>query len=108
MLPEAVSTDADGVKSVRYDNLIPLLIEAIKEQDKRAAQQQAEIERLKRALRIGESRSPARSGSGGRRTHCSARVGSRRRLHALDIAHRRFAEEPLVRILLDHQRGDLR
>jgi hypothetical protein len=47
VLPEAVTTDADGYKSVRYDNLIPLLIEAIKEQDQLAAQQQAEIERLK-------------------------------------------------------------
>ncbi len=33
VLPEAVTTDANGHKSVRYDNLIPLLIEAIKEQE---------------------------------------------------------------------------
>jgi Chaperone of endosialidase len=53
VLPEAVTTDADGYKSVRYDNLIPLLIEAIKEQDRAfaahtqlEAQQHAEIERL--------------------------------------------------------------
>jgi hypothetical protein len=55
ILPEAVTTDADGYKSVRYDNLIPLLIEAIKEQDQLAARQQAEIEGLKLALGIGES-----------------------------------------------------
>jgi hypothetical protein len=55
VLPEAVTTDADGYKSVRYDNLIPLLIEAIKEQDRLAARQQAEIERLKLAVGIGES-----------------------------------------------------
>lgn len=54
VLPEAVTTDADGYKTVRYDNLIPLLIEAIKEQDQLAARQQAEIERLKLAVGIGE------------------------------------------------------
>jgi hypothetical protein len=53
VLPEAVTTDEDGYKSVRYYNLIPLLIEAIKEQDKtiqdqvqRSVRQQTEIERL--------------------------------------------------------------
>jgi hypothetical protein len=55
VLPEAVTTDADGYKTVRYDNLIPLLIEAIKEQDQLAARQQAEIERLKLAVGFGES-----------------------------------------------------
>jgi hypothetical protein len=54
VLPEAVTTDAEGYKSVRYDNLIPLLIEAIKEQDRLVARQQAEIERLKLAVRITE------------------------------------------------------
>jgi hypothetical protein len=54
VLPEAVTTDADGYKTVRYDNLIPLLIEAVKEQDQLAARQQAEIERLKLAVGIGE------------------------------------------------------
>jgi hypothetical protein len=39
-------------------NLIPLLIEAIKEQDQLAAQQQAEIERLKLALGMKSSTSP--------------------------------------------------
>jgi hypothetical protein len=54
VLPEAVSTGADGYKSVRYDNLIALLIEAVKEQDQLAARQQAEIERLKLAMGVGE------------------------------------------------------
>jgi hypothetical protein len=54
VLPEAVTTDADGYKSVRYDNLIPLLIEAVKEQDQLAARQQTEIERLKVALGMSE------------------------------------------------------
>lgn len=40
VLPELVGTDSDGYKSVAYGNLIPILIEAIK-------QQQAEIELLK-------------------------------------------------------------
>ncbi|HEY0172603.1 MAG TPA: tail fiber domain-containing protein [Pyrinomonadaceae bacterium] len=57
VLPEAVTTDEAGYKSVRYDNLIPLLIEAVKEQDLAltaqaalAARQQTEIERLKQPL----------------------------------------------------------
>jgi Chaperone of endosialidase len=52
ILPEAVTTDAEGYKLVRYDNLIPLLIEAIKEQDQLAARQQTEIEQLKQALLV--------------------------------------------------------
>jgi hypothetical protein len=55
VLPEAVTTDPDGYKLVRYDNLIPLLIEAIKEQNQLAARQQSEIERLKLALGMRES-----------------------------------------------------
>ena len=53
VLPEAVSTDAEGYKSVRYNELIPLLIESLKELDKKVedqsrlvAQQQEEIARL--------------------------------------------------------------
>ena len=53
VLPEAVITDADGYKSVRYQDLIPLLIEALKEQDRTitaqtqiVAQQQHELARL--------------------------------------------------------------
>ena len=40
VLPEAVTTGEGGFKEVRYHNLIPLLVEAIKEQD-RSVQQQA-------------------------------------------------------------------
>jgi hypothetical protein len=50
VLPEAVTTDADGYKSVHYDKLIPLLIEAIKEQDHHLARHRREIDRLKQAL----------------------------------------------------------
>jgi len=53
VLPEAVTTDEAGYKSVRYHYLIPLLIEALKEQDKTIndqsqilAQQRQEIARL--------------------------------------------------------------
>ena len=53
VLPEAVTTDEAGYKSVRYHYLIQLLIEALKEQDKTIndqsqilAQQQQEIARL--------------------------------------------------------------
>jgi endosialidase-like protein len=53
VLPEAVSTDEKGYKYMRYDSLIPLLIEAVKEQDqvmkeqaRIVAQQQAEVQRL--------------------------------------------------------------
>jgi hypothetical protein len=44
VLAQAVTTDADGYKSVEYDKLIPLLIEAIKEQ-------QEEIDKLKKAVK---------------------------------------------------------
>jgi hypothetical protein len=53
VLPEAVTTDESGYKSVRYHYLTALLIEAIKEQEqtiedhaRRFAKQQAVIERL--------------------------------------------------------------
>ncbi|HKE59155.1 MAG TPA: tail fiber domain-containing protein, partial [Pyrinomonadaceae bacterium] len=57
VLPEAVTTDEEGYKSVHYHQLIPLLIEAIKEQDlavtaqaELLARQQREIERLTRDI----------------------------------------------------------
>jgi hypothetical protein len=53
VLPEAVTTDEAGYKSVRYHELIPLLIEAVKEQaqtvkdlSRLVAQQQEEIARF--------------------------------------------------------------
>ena len=53
VLPQAVTTDESGYKSVAYYELIPMLIEALKEEDKigqeqarTIASQQAEIKRL--------------------------------------------------------------
>jgi hypothetical protein len=51
VLPEAVETDPDGLKSVHYEQLIALLIEAVKEQDKIVAKQQVEINELKQAIK---------------------------------------------------------
>ncbi len=45
VLPEVVNTGADGAKAVAYTEIIPVLIEAIKEQQK-------EIEQLKKALNL--------------------------------------------------------
>ena len=59
VLPEAVTTDADGYKSVRPDKLIALLIEAIKEQDRVLTRQQAEIDRLKQDLPTADRQSVA-------------------------------------------------
>jgi len=53
VLPQAVTTDTSGYKSVNYTELIPLVIEALKEEDKISqeqartiASQQTEIQRL--------------------------------------------------------------
>jgi hypothetical protein len=53
VLPQALTTDESGYKSVKYYELIPLVIEALKEEDKigqeqarTMANQQAEIQRL--------------------------------------------------------------
>jgi hypothetical protein len=48
VVPEAVSENADGYKGVDYAKLVPLLIEAIKEQQKQIMQQQKEINQLKK------------------------------------------------------------
>jgi hypothetical protein len=48
IIPEAVSENADGYKGVDYAKLVPLLIEAIKEQQVQIMQQQKEINQLKK------------------------------------------------------------
>jgi hypothetical protein len=76
VLPEAVSTDEKGYKSVRYHYLIPLLIEAVKEQDKAfqelaqtVARQRAEIERLTVAQQTVQHQSTQRASSEPRVNH---------------------------------------
>ena len=59
VLPEAVTTDESGYKSVNYYELIPLVIEALKEENKASqeqartiARQQTEIQRLTAASQL--------------------------------------------------------
>jgi hypothetical protein len=63
VLPELVHTDGKGYKTLSYDKLGPLLIEAVKEQQKEIATQKKEIaeksfriERLEKLLEILEQR----------------------------------------------------
>ncbi len=46
VLPELVLTDGDGLKSVDYVKIIPVLIEAMKEQQKQLDEQNAKIQQL--------------------------------------------------------------
>lgn len=50
VLPEAVSENADGVKFLNYDGVLPLLTEAIKEQQALIKSQSALIEQLRREV----------------------------------------------------------
>jgi len=50
VLPEAVATDEDGIKSVAYGNMVGLLIQAIKEQQEQIDEQQERIEKLEQRL----------------------------------------------------------
>jgi len=47
ILPELVKTDNDGYKAVSYEKFTPVLIEAIKEQQKEIEVLKSEIEKLK-------------------------------------------------------------
>jgi hypothetical protein len=47
VIPEVVLTDADGLKSVDYVKIVPVLIEAIKEQQKQIERLTQEVEALK-------------------------------------------------------------
>jgi Chaperone of endosialidase len=50
ILPELVSQDKEGYYSVAYIEVVPLLVEAVKEQQQTIAQQNARIARLEAAL----------------------------------------------------------
>ena len=47
MFPELVKTDAEGYKSVAYQNMVAVLIEAVKEQQKSINELKKEVEKLK-------------------------------------------------------------
>ncbi len=51
VLPELVNTDAKGYKSVEYIQLIPVLLEGMKEQQRRLEEQRKEIDTLKESLK---------------------------------------------------------
>jgi hypothetical protein len=46
VLPHAVTTNADGYKAVDYARVVPLLVEAIKEQQKTIEAQQVQLQYL--------------------------------------------------------------
>jgi len=60
VLPELVHTDGTGYKSIAYDKLVPVLIEAVKEQqkgfEKALSEKDSRIERLEQALASMEKR----------------------------------------------------
>jgi len=50
IIPQVVNTNADGFKSVDYARLVPLLIEALKEQQLQRKEDQQRIERLEKMV----------------------------------------------------------
>ena len=50
VLPEAVNTGEDGIKAVSYTKIIPVLIEAMKEQQKQITDQQKEITKQQKEI----------------------------------------------------------
>ncbi|MBO4601875.1 MAG: tail fiber domain-containing protein [Salinivirgaceae bacterium] len=54
VLPEAVETGADGYKSVNYSNITPVLIEAIKEQNKKIEELEAKLKEMDELKRMVE------------------------------------------------------
>jgi len=51
VLPEVVKTDSNGDKAVNYAGIIPILIEAIKEQQRLIEAQQKEILEIKSTVK---------------------------------------------------------
>jgi hypothetical protein len=56
VLPELVQTDDEGYKTLSYDKVTPVLVEAIKEQQKQIKERDARIERLEEELAKMERR----------------------------------------------------
>ncbi len=52
VLPEAVITDANGYYAVRYTNIIPLLIEALKEEKSKRESLEERLAKIERMLDI--------------------------------------------------------
>ncbi|MEW6732265.1 MAG: tail fiber domain-containing protein [Acidobacteriota bacterium] len=52
ILPNIVSTDANGYKAVSYEELIAVLVEGMKEQQKMIEQQKAELKQVRTALKL--------------------------------------------------------
>jgi hypothetical protein len=50
VLPEAVTQDAQGYYSIAYSKVIPVLVEAIKDQQKEMEEKNADIEQLKQSV----------------------------------------------------------
>ena len=46
MIPEVVSTDNEGYKSIAYDRLVAVLVEAVKEQKQKIESLESRIEEL--------------------------------------------------------------
>ncbi|HTZ17477.1 MAG TPA: tail fiber domain-containing protein [Dissulfurispiraceae bacterium] len=64
VLPELVQTDSNGYKTLSYDKLAPVIIEAIKAQQKEMREKDARIEKLEKALEMMEHRMAALEGPG--------------------------------------------
>lgn len=50
VIPEVVVTGIDGIKSVAYQNIVAVLIEAIKEQNKSIEDLKKQVEELKKMM----------------------------------------------------------
>ncbi len=56
VIPELVHTDSNGYKTLSYDKVVPILAEAIKEQQREIKEKSNRIERLEKALELLERR----------------------------------------------------
>jgi hypothetical protein len=51
VLPEIVTTRSNGFKAVKYDKIVALLIECIKDQQSQIDEQQVQIDELKNIIK---------------------------------------------------------